>query len=161
MSSTVKSLFGATTTIVMTLASLASAAARECTFITNASNLYIDAMLQVKFKLQAGAPTGSKCINIYVYASVDETNYTDNATGSDAAITLRSPTNLIPVLSIQTPDSGALTYKDIVASVAAAFPGGILPPRWGVVIENQTGVAFSATESDHAVQYRGVQAQNV
>jgi hypothetical protein len=161
MASTVKSLFGGTTAITCTLASLASGSARESTAIDNTSNLYIDAALQLAFKLQAGAPSGDKVINVYVYGSVDGTNYSDNATGADAAVTLRSPTNLIPVLSIQCPDAGALTYKDIVASVAAAFPGGILPPKWGIVIENKTGVAFSATEGDHTKQYRGIHAQNV
>lgn len=161
MSSTVKSLFGSTTAMTCTLASLASGAAREATAIVNTSDLFVDAMLQLGFALQAGTPSGDKCINVYVYGSVDGTSFTDNATGTNAAVTLRSPTNLIPLLSIQCPDAGALTYKDIVASVAAAFPGGILPPKWGVVIENKTGVAFSATGGDHTLSYRGVYAQNV
>jgi hypothetical protein len=42
-------------------------------------------------------------------------------------------------------------------SVAAAF-GGILPAKWGVIIENQSGTTLSATGGDHVVQYQGVYA---
>lgn len=121
----------------------------------NATNLFLDAICQVKVALQTGTPANDKAVYIYAYASVDGTTYTDNATGSDAAITLRDPTNLRLVAVIPCPDSGGLTYESSPFSIAQAF-GGILPPKWGICVRNFTGVALSATEGNHGYQYRGV-----
>jgi len=134
---------------------LASGSAREATAVDNGTNLYLDAEVQLAIKLAAGSPAGAKAIYVYAYASADGTNYDDNATGSDNAITLRSPTNFKLVKTINTPDSGGLTYKAVVPSIAAAF-AGILPKKWGIVIENQSGVALSNTEGDHTKQYVGI-----
>lgn len=157
MAATVTQKFATSTGITCSLASLADNTARESTAIDNSTNLYEDALVYLAVKLQAGTPTGEKAIFVYVYGSEDGTNYTDNATGSNASITMRSPTNLIPIGVIATPDSGALTYKGVF-SVAKAFDG-ILPRKWGIVVENQTGVAFSAIEGDHAKTYSGFQRQ--
>lgn len=149
--------YATSTALTCTLASLASGAttARESTAIDNTTNLYDDAMVYLAIKLQAGSPTDDKAIYIYAYASEDGTNYTDNTTGTDAAVTLRSPTNLKLVYAISTPDSGGLTYKVVIPSIASAF-GGILPRKWGIVVHNYTGVAFSATEGDHSKTYTGI-----
>ena len=96
-------------------------------------------------------------INVYLYGSADGTNYTDNASGSDAGVTLRDPTNLRGPFVIAAPTAGALTYKGVIGSVAQYF-GGILPVKWGIVVENQTGLAFDSTEGNHAYKYRGVYA---
>jgi hypothetical protein len=80
---------------------------------------------------------------VYAYSSVDGTNYSDNATGSDAAVTLRDPTNLRLIGVIATPDAGALTYRAAAMSVAQAF-GGMVPPKWGIVVRNVTGQPFTA-----------------
>jgi|SRR6185369_6557802 len=151
----IKVAYGTSTGITCTLASLASASARECTAIDNTSNLYVDALVYVACKLQTGSPSSDKAIYVYAYGSEDGTNYTDNATGSDAAITLRSPTNLKLLGVINCPDSGALTYKSGPMSVAAAF-GGLLPRKWGIVVRNVTGITLSATEGDHTKTYTGV-----
>lgn len=155
---TTKFSLGSTTSLTATIDSLASGSARESTAVDNTSNLFLDALVYLAIQLAAGSPTGDKRINVYVYGSVDGSNYTDNATGVDAALTLRSPTNLIFLGSIECPDSGALTYKGVFGSIAAAF-AGVLPPKWGIVIENQTGLAFAA--SGHTKQYRGMHAQTV
>lgn len=155
----VKEAMGTSTSITMTLASLASSAtaAREGTAVDNSSNLYLDAFWYLAFKLQTGSPANDKAIYQYVYGSEDGTNYTDNATGSDAAVTLRVPSNLPLVGTIQAPDSGALTYKGHPVAVASAFDG-ILPRKWGPVVRNYTGVTGSATEGDHTKTYSGLYA---
>jgi hypothetical protein len=152
-----KQAFGTSTNITCTLASL-GAASRESTSVDNGTNLYLDALVQLQIKLQTGTPTGDKAIYVYAYGSEDGTDYTDNATGSDASITLRSPTNLRPLGVIACPDSGALTYRSHPMSVAAAF-GGVLPRKWGIVVQNLTGVTLSATEGDHEKRYTGVYYQ--
>lgn len=150
----VKNAYGSSTTITCTLASLADNSARECTAIDNGTNLYIDALLYLALKLQTGSPANEKGIWVWFYGSEDGSNYDDNATGSDAAVTMRAPTNLKGPYVIKTPDSGALTYKAVIS--VAQFFGGVLPRKWGFVVENQSGVALSATEGDHTKTYSGV-----
>jgi hypothetical protein len=154
-----KQAFGSSTTITITLASL-GAAARESANVDNGSNLFLDVMVVVQAKLQTGTPSGDKAIYVYAYGSEDGTNYGDNATGSDAAITLRSPTNLRPLGVIACPDAGGLTYKSHPMSLAAAF-GGVIPRKWGIVVHNASGVTLSATGGDHACRYTGVYYQTV
>lgn len=149
--------FAASTSITVTLASLATGSARECAVIDNSTNKYSDAMVYLALKLQTGTPASDKSIYVWFYGSEDGTNYTDNASGSDAALTMRSPTNLRGPFVISIPDSGGLTYKAVIGSVAAFF-GGVLPRKWGLVVQNQTNVTFSATEGDHAKSYTGIYA---
>lgn len=154
----IKEAFGTSTAITITLASLASSttAGRESTAIDNSSNKYLDALLYVAFKLQTGTPGSENAIYIYGYASEDGTNYTDNATGSDAALTFRSPTNLplIGVISVPASGTGALTWKGVF-SVAKAF-GGILPRKWGIVVKNSTNLTGDTTAGNHAATYTGI-----
>lgn len=157
--SVIRPLYASPTGISITLASLASGSARESLAITNATA--IDAMLDIAIKLQTGTPTGQKKINIFAYFSIDGAlRFTDNATGLNAALTMRVPSNLVLIDIIETPDSGALTYRKPVASVAQGW-GGVLPKAWGIVIENQTGVTFSATEGDHVKEFTYINPQNV
>lgn len=141
--STRKIAYAASVGITCTLDSLANAGARECTAVDNGTNLYLDAILDINIPLAAGTPTANTAaINIYFYSSEDGTNFLDNATGADAAVTLRSPTNLKGPAVFPTPDSGGLTYKCLIESVARMF-GGLLPRKWGFVVQNSTGLAFS------------------
>jgi len=151
----VKLEWGTTTDITCTLASLASGSSRESTAIDNTSDKFEDAQVYLAIKLPAGSPGADKCIYVYAYGSADGTNYTDNATGSNAAVTLRIPTNLRLIGAIATPDSGGLTYKYVIGSVAAAF-GGLLPPKWGIVVYNMTNLTFDSTEGNHTKKYRGI-----
>lgn len=153
-----KQAFGPSTAITITLASLASASARQSSVVDNSSNLFLDVLVYVAAKLQSGSPSSDKALYVYAYGSEDGTNYTDNATGSDAAITLRVPNNLRPIGVISAPDSGALTYKSNPMSLAAAF-GGVIPRKWGIVVLNSTGITLSATGGDHAASYTGVYYQ--
>lgn len=150
---TVKAAYDTSTSITITATTLAAAASRESAAIDNSSNLYLDAILQVIVTLAAGSPADFKCVNILVAGSEDGTNWGDNATGADAAITLRVPTNLYQLGTIQTPDSGALTYKSAPMSVARAF-GGKLPRKWSLIISNHTNIAFTACTA----KYTGVTA---
>jgi hypothetical protein len=152
-----KTAYGTSSNFTLTLASLASSATagRESTVVDNTSDLFIDAMVQVKVALQSGTPSVDKAVYVYAYGSEDGSTYTDNATGSNAAITLRAPTAMRLIGVIPCPDSGALTYEGQPMSVASAF-GGILPRKWGIVVRNYTGVTLSATEGDHSYKYSGV-----
>jgi hypothetical protein len=153
-----KPSYGTSTSITITLNSIATGSARESTAIDNTSNKYIDAHVTVKIAMAAGTPASDKMVNVYAYASEDGTNFGDNATGTDAGITIRSLNNLRLIGSIMTVDSGALTYWSHPMSVARAF-GGILPRKWGIVVENRTNITFAS--SGHAATYTGLYLEDV
>jgi len=158
----IKTKFGTSTAFTLTLASLATSAtaARESTNVDNTTDLFVDALVRVHVKLQAGTPASDKAVYVFVYGSEDGTNYTDNATGTNAALTMRDPSNLRLIGIISTPDSGGLTYKSSPMSVANAF-GGVMPRKWGIVVRNFSGIALTATEGDHAYSFTGIQFQSV
>jgi hypothetical protein len=153
----VKLAYGTSTSITCTLASLSSSATagRECTAVDNTSNLYPNALLRIHFKLATGTPGSDKAAYVFLYGSEDGTNYTDNATGSDAAITFRLPTNMPLGGVILCPDSGALTYKSNPIAIAATF-NHVMPRKWGFALRNYTGVAGDSTEGNHVKAYSGV-----
>ena len=156
----IKEAFGSTTPIVIFLASKAEGTARESTALDNGSDLFLDVIAHVNIKLQTGVPASEKAIKIYGYASEDGTDYTDNASGTNADIALRSPTNLKLVDIINTPDSGGLTYKSHAFSIAKIVSTG-MPRKWGIVVENKTNITFSATEGDHKKQFSGIFATSI
>lgn len=146
------------TTITLTGTSLASSATagRESTAISNAANLYLDALVFAQTKLATGTPGNDKAIYVFVYGSLDEATpvYPDAVTGTDAAITLNDPTQL-RVLGVINAPTSAGTFKGGPWSVAACF-GGVMPKRWGLVVRNYTGIALSSTAGDHVFKYQGI-----
>lgn len=141
----------------ITLASLAAAAARESTVIDNTSNLFLDALVELRIKLQAGTPGADKRVYVWAYGTVDAATpvYPDAVTGADAAITLNSPKNLRLLGLIEAPTSAG-TFTGGPWSIAQLF--GSMPEKWGIVVENQTNIALTATEGDHKKLYQGVYA---
>lgn len=140
--------------ISITLNGLTDGSARESDAIDNTSNQYLDALVNVTVTLTTGTPDPPTAeVKVYVYGSEDGTNYGDNATGSDAAITLRSPSNFKLLGSIATPDADSLTYISQPMSVARAF-GGWLPRKWGLIVVNNSG--FDLDSSGNSVTYTGL-----
>ena len=133
--------YGTETAITWTPGALADNSARECTAVDNSSNLYVDAMLNITVKAGSTTPAGEKGAYVWFYGSHDGTDYTDNATGSDAALTMRSPTNLLGPWVVSIP-TASVDYKIIIPSVANFF-GGVLPKKWGFVLENKQGGALT------------------
>lgn len=148
----VKLKYATSSNLTLTLASLADNASRESTVVDNSTNLYLDAMLYLKIKV--GTVANEKAVYCWFYGSEDGTNYTDAITGTDAAFTMTTPTNLRGPFIVSTP-SNSTTYKSVVGSVAAFF-GGVLPRKWGIVIENQSGAALDSTEGNHGYSYSGI-----
>lgn len=144
MVATRKQSFAAEVPISITLNSLASLAARQSLKVDNSTTLYIEAFVRVTIKLAAGSPADPKVVYVYAYGSQDGTILTDNASGLDAAITLRSPSNLRTIGTILVPDAGALSYASHPFPVSAAF-GYCMPKAWGIVVENRSGLAFDAS----------------
>lgn len=149
-------------TITITLASLANNGARESTVIDNSSNLFVDALVQLQIRTGSSGVSATGSVNIYAYATVDGgTTYTDPATGSNAGVTLpAADLRNVKLIGVMYLIANSTTYKSAPLSVAQAF-GGILPEKWGIIIENKTGAALSGTEGDHAKLYQGVLGQSV
>lgn len=152
-----KEAFGGNTAITVTLNSLANASARQAAAVDNSSNLYLDA--QVTVTAAVGTVSAGGSISVYAAGSIDGTTWpgegsanNDGVTGSDAAITLESPTNLTLIGVINTPTSSK-TYVSQPISVAAAF-NNVLPRNWTIIVLNNTGAAFSA--SGCSAHYNGV-----
>lgn len=144
------------TSITITLTSIVEGGARESTAIDNSSNLFDEADVYVAVKLPSGTPASDKTIYVYLYMSHDGSNYTDNATGSDAAVTMRSPTNFRLLGTIATPDSGALTYKAVFSTADVVRR---LTSKWGIVVVNKTNLTFDS--SGHSASYTGKFARKV
>lgn len=141
--------------LTCTVASLTDGSARESTAVDNTTNLYLDALVMAKFTTSTGTISNPKTVFLYVYGTNDGgTTYPDNVTGSDAAITLDSPTQL-KLLGAVYCTAVSTAYIGGPWSVAACF-GGKLPGKWGIVALNDTGVSLSATGGDHAITYQGV-----
>lgn len=158
----IKRAFGTSgQSFTQTLASLADSATagRESTVIDNATNLYLDALVSGKIKTQnSGSISAPSCVYVWAYATADGgTTYSDTATGSDAAITLTAAPNNVRLVGVINVAAINTTYKGGPWSVAAAF-GGVLPEKWGIVVQNDCGTALSATEGDHDFWYQGVYA---
>lgn len=158
--STLKSSYGASgQTITCTLASLANTGQRSGLAIDNTSDLAVDVLVQMKIKSGASGVSASGYANIYAYGTTDGgTTYPEGA-GTDTGVTLTSPPNvrLIGTLNIV---ANATTYIGEPMSVAAAF-GGILPQKWGIIVENKSGAAFDGTEGNHAKLYQEIFGQLV
>lgn len=164
-----KLAFGGSTTITCQLSpggtGLASGSARCSAAVDNSSNLYFDALLYLAIQLATGTPGGNNVFNIFAYCSQDGTNYTGDGTsevtGADAAITLLSPTNMIPMGSISVPAAatGGRTFKKTFN--VAQFFGGSLPVKWGFIVDNETGLACGTTEGNHQKTYSGIYSTSI
>lgn len=149
-------------TITITLASLASGSARGSTAITNATNLFLDAHVQLKIKTGAASTSATGYVRVLVYGSVDGGTVFSGATGTDAAITLipsnlRSPFSEVDRIQVA---ANATTYYSRTISIAEAF-GGQLPERWGIIVDSVAGGTLDTSGSNFTATYQGVYAQSV
>ena len=150
----VKQANATSTAVTITLASLADAAARESAAIDNTTNLYEDYLVQLKFKVANTAPADPKRVYIYVGSSEDGTKWVSPATGADAAITLQ--TVPVPRLAeVVLTETQNISYVSNVFSIAALF-GGRMPRKFNIIVLNDSGMAFTATGSDHELTQTGV-----
>lgn len=157
--STTKALYGTNNqAITCTITSLANNGQQGSAAIDNTTNLYIDALVQVKVKTNAAGTSSGGYINVWGYGTADGgTDYSDGVTGTNASQTLTVPPN-VKLIGTISAVANSTTYVGGPFSVAAAF-GGILPDHWGIVVENKTGAALDAAVGSS--WYQGVQTQTV
>ncbi len=139
--------------LTCTITSLANNGQRQSTAVDNRTNLFMDALVQVKVKSAAASTSTTGTVNVYAYGTSDDgTTYTDTATGTDGGVTLTAPPNL-RLIGIINVVANAVTYIGGPFSVAAAF-GGVLPAFWGIVVENKSAATLDASVG--AATWQGV-----
>ena len=136
-------------TATITLQSLGSTSSRQSNVIDNTSNKYLDYLVSVKLASTTGTIASEKACYVYVVADNGNGEYTEGASTADSVITLTSPSNAIRVGMVNVPAANTV-YRSGPFSIAAAF-GGMLPPKFAIVIENRTGLALSATTANFGV----------
>ena len=140
-------ILATTVPFTITLASLASGSARESLVYDNSASLYLDVHVHATCVLATGSPSGDAAIYFYAYSIVEDgvggSFYSDNATGADAALTMRNPTNLKPIYVLGTPTAGGLTYRTPAIPLVPAF--GFVPRKFGIVVENKSGLALASS----------------
>jgi hypothetical protein len=159
MSGVIKTLYGTSNqAISITLTSRANGNQRGSAAIDNSSNLYLDALVQLKIKTNASGTSATGYIIIYAYGTADGgSDYGDGVTGTDADQTLTVPPNL-RVLGVINAVANSTTYVSNPFSIASLF-GGKMPDHWGIVVENESGATLDASVG--SAWYQGLQAQVV
>jgi hypothetical protein len=147
----IRDMFGGSTALTITLASLANGAARQSTMVDNSTDMFQSALIFVKMTSGATAPTGGTTYTVHLIRRDDHASPNiadDNAAGSDAAIILENA----PIL-------GAVVLTN---TSAKAFYGvfdtstlGPLGKSWGIAIKNNSGQTVSTTPGDHSVRAVG------
>lgn len=142
------------TQITISLAGLANGALRESTVIDNTTTKYLDCIVGGKITVGT-TPTVDTLIRMWLYASWNSTDYTGACTGSDASYSAGQEGILIPLRPIKVPVATSdVTYEWIAGSVRRAF--GEVPPKWGILVKNETGVSLNATSSNHDIGFWGI-----
>lgn len=152
MPNEIKDLFGASTALTITLASLASSTTgvgRQSTIVDNTSTRYQDVFVYVKIT-QGTTPTGNKAVYVYLIRDDDNaSNYrTDGAGTTDAALTVQNAILVGAMRNLAVPSTGDVLYGDFLITK----PG----PRWGIAIVHDTGVDLNSTGSNHYVRFVGI-----
>lgn len=155
--------YAASAAITITLASLATAAAklvgRESTAVSNATNKYVDALVGGKITVGT-SPTTAKTIEVWVYGAVNDTpTYPDVLDGTDSDETFADLGSKLSALRlakvISTNGTSDQTYWVAPFSVAQLFDG-VMPTHWGLFVTHDTGVNLNATGGNHEFKYTGV-----
>jgi hypothetical protein len=137
----------ASAAFTITLAGLASGAARQSTLLDNSTDAPA-AIVYVALKSGAAAPTDGAQYEVYLLrgnAHGGASTYrTDGAGAADAAITI---VNALPLGTIRvTAAANTLFYGEFDTGWI-----GPLGPEWGIAVKNSSGQALNA--ADHVAQY--------
>lgn len=165
---TVTSNYGTAAALTITLTGLASSATltagRESDVVDNATNKFVDAIVQGKIHVnESSAITANTTIAVYVYASFDDSPATTNIgiiDGADSAEDFgntgqRDSCVKLGCVMSPTVTTTNLSYAVAPFSVAQLF-GGNMPKYWGVWVTHSTGQNLGATATNHVIEYVGI-----
>lgn len=156
---TTTTIYGTNTALTLTLTSLTNTSARQSTARDNSTTVALDDLVGGHITPGASIAVPAYC-NVYVAALTDDgTHYGGGATGADAAFTMptyRGNLRLAVVVPINT---ASVTEYFEPFSVANLF-GGVLPKKYAVIVENQTGGTLDATNGG-SIYYQPITLQTV
>ena len=141
MGTIVKKKYDGFDTATITLANLADGAFAVSDEISNTIDLFLHSIAHLKAKSAGSGTVATGIINLYVIQSVDGSDYPDADNYKHHFI---GSINMIAVGS---------TYHGHSKDIAKEL--GDMPEKFKLVVENQTGGAFSASAGDHSLVYRG------
>ena len=148
---TLAQLFGTSTAFTLNNTSWTQATTISSTGIDLSvlSPIPDDVMITVDFVFPNSAPANQKAVNLWVAVSEDGTHYTDNDQYSgtnNTQSTLRSPTNFYGPFVI--PVNQNITGYGVLASLRGLC-GGILPRKFGIILENQGGQTITSPAASY------------
>lgn len=144
--STVKTSIGSRTQLsgaAAALNSLASATYVVLGTITHASSSKVPLDCQVELAITPGTVAGNKVAYLFAQTSLDGTNF---GTGPTSGTTTTDEANLTFIGILPLGTNATLQRK--VFSLAAAYPGGVLPFASKLIVKNDSGAAFAASGND-------------
>jgi hypothetical protein len=123
--------------------------------VDNTSNKYVDVL--VSGKVTPGtSPTSARTVTIFAYGEDGNGQYTGGVSGSDGGTPGTGEQAQCPVvITIPTDNTSDHTYEWGPISLARLF-GGVMPPKWGLGLYNDTGVALNATAANQVASYQGI-----
>lgn len=153
MANEIKSLYGTTTSITITLANLASSttgAGRQSDIIDNTSTRYSAVLIFLQVKLGTG-PTSNRGVYVHLIRGDNDGGSTirsDGAGTSDAALTVL---NAQQIGGLQ--DSSSAATGDVLTGEFLVLEPG---PQWGIAVHHDTGVNFNNTGSNFVCKFIGI-----
>lgn len=142
----VKELLPASAALTITLANLATSAVgvgRSSAAVSNGSDLYEDVLIEVLATLTTGTiSTSGPSVDVYGYASLDGSGYSEGVAGTDSGYTIGDPSAL-PRLGTIPFSAQSQARRSRPLSIAAAF--GFVPAKFGIVVVNNTGIALAGS----------------
>lgn len=166
MATTTSTIFGTSTALTITLASLATSATRLVGRIATA--LDISGLSPVPIDLMIGGlittgttPTASQLIEIWAAGSEDGTNYSGSVGTTDGSQTLVAETKALLqlVASIATNGTSNTAYEISPRSLFQVF-GGQLPRKVTFFVTHSTGVNLNATAGNQFLKYTPINYLN-
>ena len=165
MATVTTATYSSAQTVTITPASLADGGYRSSAALNNNSSTnYVDCLVGGIVRVGTLGATGGS-ISIYAYASYDGTEYTGGLDSADGTVTWGTTPStsivdgyqalvLLGVVGTENADDDKYVRWGPF-SIAQAF-GGTVPPKWGIVIKNNTLAALHATQTSSECQYTGV-----
>lgn len=140
MADTVMS-YGTNTSLSISLINIVpNSGSRSSVYVDNTSNKFLDVLVGGQFLAGNSGIISNGNVRVYAYGSTDAVNFSDNADGTDRSHPLSG--NAPFLTSVMVDQSGKLGQFGPFA-ISPVF-GGIMPPYWGVIVENITGQVLAS-----------------
>lgn len=149
MANKILDLFGSSTAMTITLASLATSTTgvgRQSDMIDNSTAREMLVRIWAKIK-QGTSPTGNRTAAFYLLTgdAHGTPHRTDGAGASDAALTVQNAPLIGVIRNLGSPSTGDNMYGEFLVRVAA--------PTWGIAVVHDTGVNLDSTGGNHWLRY--------